>query len=124
MVPECLEHHVIIHLHGIWITRDPDGTLHHWRRDGTEILAAPTGAPSPATDALRAPAELAARRLALGADPDETGRQPRWQGDLLHLGDCIAALEARRDQALRRTHPTGAPPLRSVPDPPADPDPD
>ena len=47
--------------------------------------------------------------LALGADPHETARQPRWHGDPAHLGDCIDATQARRDHALRRTNPTRAP---------------
>jgi hypothetical protein len=49
---------------------------------------------------------LTHRRLALGADPAETARQPRWHGDPFHLGDCIEAIHNRRDHALARTHPT------------------
>jgi hypothetical protein len=119
LVPECLEHHVVIHLEGIWITRDPDGTLHHWRRDGAEIVANPAAGHTPVSDALAAPAKLTNRRLDLGADPDETSRQPRWHGDPLHLGDCIEAIEARRDAALRRTNPTrDAPAIRYDTGPP------
>jgi hypothetical protein len=109
IVPECLEHHVAIHTHHIAITIDHDGTTHHWRPDGTEIQANPT-TPLTSTDALIAPERLTARRLALGANPQETARQPRWTGDPAHLADCIDAIQARRDAALRRTRPTGAPP--------------
>ena len=42
IVPECLDHHQLIHTEGIWITIDTNGTVHHWRADGTEILANPT----------------------------------------------------------------------------------
>ncbi len=111
IVPECLEHHQLIHTHGIWITIDTNGTVHHWRPDGTEIHANP--APDHGTvNALDAPQRLTHRRLALGADPTETARQPRWHGDPFHLGDCIEAIQARRDHALQRTHPTrnGPPP--------------
>lgn len=106
LVPECLEHHMMIHTHGISITRDPDGTPHHWRTDSTEITANPIVGHTPVTDALAAPDTLTQRRLHLGADPHETSRQPRWHGDPAHLGDCIDAIQARRDAALRRTIPT------------------
>ncbi len=105
IVPECLEHHQLIHTGGIWITIDTNGTVHHWRADGTELLANPT--PDHGTvNALDAPAKLTDRRLALGADPTETARQPRWHGDPFHLGDCIEAIQTRRDHALTRTNPT------------------
>ncbi len=106
IVPECLDHHQLIHTHGIWITIDSNGTVHHWRPDGTEILANPSADHPGTVDALDAPARLTDRRLALGADPAETARQPRWHGDPLHLGDCIEAIQTRRDQALARTRPT------------------
>jgi hypothetical protein len=106
LVPECFEHHRQIHCDGISITRDPDGTMHHWRPDGTEIAANPAAGQPPIADALHAPVRLTQRRLALGADPHETSRQPRWHGDPAHLGDCIDAIQARRDRALRRTVPT------------------
>ncbi len=115
LVPECPVHHRTIHLEGIWITVDPDGTVHHWRRDGTEILANPTTHQAPVTDALEAPDLVTTRRLALGADPDETARQPRWHGDPLHLHDCITAIQSRRDAALQRTTPTRAAPLGPPP---------
>jgi len=106
IVPECLEHHQLIHTHGIWITIDSNGTVHHWRTNGTEILPNPTADHPGAVNALDAPGKLTHRRLALGADPAETARQPRWHGDPFHLGDCIEAIQDRRDHALRRTHPT------------------
>ena len=34
---------------------------------------------------------------------------PRWQGDPLQLAYICDALISRRDNALQRTHPTGAP---------------
>jgi hypothetical protein len=108
VAPECLAHHRTIHLNGIWITRDPDGTFHHHRPDGTEILANPTG-PSH-TDALTAPARLQTERVTHGGHPQQTSRQPLWQGDPLRLADAIGALLHRRDAGLRRTTPTGAPP--------------
>ncbi len=106
IVPECLDHHQQIHTHGIWITIDTDGTVHHRRPDGTEIVANPAADHPGTVNALDAPGKLADRRLALGADPAETARQPRWHGDPFHLGDCIEAIQTRRDHALRRTHPT------------------
>ncbi len=109
LAPECLDHHLAIHTYGIWITVDDDGTLRHWRPDGTEVLANPL--PTGPTDALRAPGELAQRRLDLGGRPDDTSRPPLWQGDALQLGECIAALESRRDAALRRTTPTRGTPV-------------
>ena len=57
-------------------------------------------------DAHTAPEKLTHRRLDLGADPHETARQPRWQGDPLHLADCLTAIQSRRHQALKRTTPT------------------
>jgi hypothetical protein len=110
IVPECGEHHRTIHLHGIAITIDPDGTIHHWRTDGTEIHANPA-ADHGQVNALDAPATLTRRRLALGADPDETARQPRWHGDPANLADCIDAILSRRRQALQRTHPTRGTPI-------------
>ncbi len=118
LVPECLMHHRTIHLEGISITVDPDGTPHHWRRDGTEILANPTTDHAPVTDALHAPERVTDRRLALGADPHETARQPRWHGDPLHLDDCITAIHSRRDAALQRTTPTRAAPAPGTTHPP------
>jgi hypothetical protein len=112
IVPECFDHHLAIHLHGIWITVDPDGTVHHWRPDGTELLANPM--PASPTDAVRAPGELAQRRLHHGGHADATRRPPLWQGDPLSLGDCIAALESRRDAALRRTTPTRGTPVGPI----------
>jgi hypothetical protein len=106
IVPECLDHHQQIHTHGIWITMDTDGTVHHWRADGTAIVANPASDDSGTVNALDAPARLTHRRLALGANPAETARQPRWHGDPFHLGDCIEAIQTRRDDALTRTHPT------------------
>ena len=105
IVPECLEHHQLIHSHDIWITINSNGTTHHWRTNGTEILANPTPDHGQ-IDALDAPDRLTHRRLTLGANPDETRNQPRWHGDPFHLGDCIEAIQHRRDQALQRTHPT------------------
>ena len=109
LAPECPTHHRAIHLHGIAITREPDGTYRHWRPDHTEILANPHTHLQPVTDALTAPTRLTQRRLHLGADPHETARMPRWQGDPLQLAYICDALVTRRDNALQRTHPTGAP---------------
>jgi hypothetical protein len=109
LAPECLDHHLAIHTYGICITIDTDGTVHHWRPDGTEILANPLP-PSP-IDALHAPGELAQRRVDCGGHPDDTSRPPLWQGDTLHLGEAIAALESRRDAGLRRTTPTRGTPV-------------
>ena len=88
IVPECLQHHLLVHTEGIWITIDTNGTVHHWRPDGSEILANPTADHPGTVNALDAPQRLTDRRLALGADPDETRNQPRWHGDPFHLGDC------------------------------------
>ncbi len=119
LVFECFTHHRTIHLHGVWITIDDHGGFHHWRPDGTEILANPHTGRDPGPDALTAPDTLAQRRLALGADPAETARQPRWHGDVLLLGDAIDAVLARRHLALRRTQPTKTPPApRYGPTPP------
>jgi hypothetical protein len=106
LVPECLEHHQTIHTQSISITIDTDGTIHHRRPDGTKILANPTADHPTTANALDAPDKLTTRRLALGANPTETSRQPRWHGDPLHLADCIDAILTRRAQALARTHPT------------------
>ena len=67
----------------------------------------PTSNPSPTPSQL--PPRLTQRRLHLGADPHETARMPRWQGDPLQLHYICDALVTRRDNALQRTHPTGAP---------------
>ena len=115
LAPECVTHHRAIHIHHISITRDADGTFRHWRPDHTEILANPHGQLEPITDALTAPTRLTQRRLHLGADPEETARMPRWQGDPLQLGYICDALISRRDAALQRTQPTGAPDTAAAP---------
>ena len=81
---------------GIWITIDTNGTVHHWRPDGTEILANPTADHPGTVNALDAPARLTDRRLALGADPAR---------------DRPPTPLARRPLPPRRLH-------RSHPDPP------
>jgi hypothetical protein len=108
LAPECPSHHWQIHAHRISITRDPAGAFHHWRSDGTEIVANPTGRAD--ADALIAPVHLQAERVELGGRPEATAEQPLWRGDPLDLAAAIDALVARRDEALRRIRPTGAPP--------------
>jgi hypothetical protein len=115
LVPECLEHHQTIHTQSISITIGSDGTIHHRRPDGTKILANPTADHPTTANALDAPDKLTDRRLALGANPTETSRQPRWHGDPLHLADCIQAILTRRRQALARTTPPRNGPTDPIP---------
>ena len=107
-VPECRYHHGLVHRRHLVVTRDGDGTVHHWRPDGTEILADP-GPPAARPPATVAPELLERRRRRLGADPGEAARFPRWQGDPLRLLDAVDALVARRDAARRRSRPTRPP---------------
>ena len=96
IVPECLEHHQLIHTNGIWITIDTNGTVHHWRPDGTEILANPTADHPGTVNALDAPRQ--AHRPA-----PRPRRRPRRNRPPTPL--------ARRPLPPRRLH-------RSHPDPP------
>ncbi len=108
LVPECAHHHYLTHREHVTVTKEPDGTVHHWRNDGTEITANPhLGRPTP--HALDAPDLLAARRHQLGADPLETARMPRWLGDTLDLDTAIGALILRHRLAQQRTQPTTPP---------------
>lgn len=126
LVPQCLGHHRTVHERDVTITIERDGAVRHWRPDGTEIVAVPSRLATPTTDAVRAPGALARRRRALGADPDEPARMPRWRGDPLDLGLALDALVSRRRAGLARTASAGsppAPPPREPSPPPGDPAP-
>ncbi|NCY15775.1 MAG: HNH endonuclease [Actinobacteria bacterium] len=119
LVPECRYHHALIHRRNITVTIDPDGTVHHRRPDGSEITASgssshhgvsPPGSPPPgspptvlAGDGLTT---LERHQTEAGIDPSDRRRMPQWMGDPFQLAECIDAIFARRDAALRRLRPT------------------
>ena len=103
LVAECRYHHALIHRRRITVTVDAEGSVHHWRPDGTEVGPEPppsTAPPVPAADGLTA---LEHRQSQLGLDLADPLRMPQWAGDPFHLGDCIEAIFSRRQLALRRT---------------------
>lgn len=106
LVAECHYHHALIHRRNITVTIDPDGTVHHRRPDGSEVGHEPppgVSAPVQAGDGLTT---LEHRQSAVGIDPADPMRMPRWQGDPFQLTECIDAIFARREAALGRTRPT------------------
>ena len=106
LVAECHYHHALIHRHHITVSVDPDGTVHHRRPDGTEIGHAPPADQSPPIEAGDGLTTLERRQSDLGIDLDDPDRLPRWTGDPFHLADCVDAIFARREAALRRTQPS------------------
>jgi hypothetical protein len=82
-----------------------------WWPEGLEVSATadpqPPGAPPP-TPAGEASNALEQQHHDCGIDTSDRRRLPQWMNDPFHLGDIIEALQARRDAARRRTHPTGS----------------
>jgi hypothetical protein len=107
LVPECRYHHGVIHRRDITVTRDHDGTIRHWRPDGTEILAEPPSVHPPAVRTADARHVLHDRQRSLGIDIDDPRRRPQWMNDPMRMVDAIDAIIQRRDASLRRTRPTG-----------------
>ena len=111
LVPLCRFHHGVVHRRGITVARDACGELRFWRPDGSEVSAAadpqPPGAPPPAP-AGEASNALEQQHHDCGINTSDRRRLPQWMNDPFHLGDIIEALQARRDAARRRTHPTGS----------------
>jgi hypothetical protein len=106
LVAECHYHHALIHRRNITVTIDPDGTVHHRRPDGSEVGHEPSPGVSPPVQAGDGLTTLEHRQSAVGIDPADPMRMPQWQGDPFQLAECIDAIFARREAALRRTLPT------------------
>jgi hypothetical protein len=106
LVAECHYHHALIHRRNITVTIDPDGTVHHRRPDGSEVGHEPPPGTSPPVRAGDGVTTLEHRQSAVGIDPADPMRMPQWQGDPFQLAECIDAIFARREAALRRTRPT------------------
>lgn len=111
LIPLCRFHHGVVHRRGITVGRDDCGELRFWRPEGSEVSATadpqPPGAPPP-TPAGEASNALEQQHHDCGIDTSDRRRLPQWMNDPFHLGDIIEALQARRDAARRRTHPTGS----------------
>jgi hypothetical protein len=106
LVAECHYHHALIHRRNITVTIDPDGTIHHRLPDGSEVGHGPPPDASPPVQAGDGVTTLELRQSAAGVDPSDPMRMPQWQGDPFQLAECIDAIFARREAALRRTRPT------------------
>ena len=106
LVAECHYHHALIHRRNITVTIDPDGTIHHRRPDGSEVGHGPPPDASPPVQAGDGLTTLEHRQSAAGVDPSDPMRMPQWRGDPFQLAECIDAIFARREAALRRTRPT------------------
>jgi hypothetical protein len=109
LVPECRYHHGLVHRRNILVTSDSDGTIHHWRPDGSEVLANPSALDPPRVTALDATEKLRQRQRQNGIDVNDRRRMPQWFGDSVRMVDAIDAVIQRRNAARRRTRPTGAP---------------
>ncbi len=109
LVPECRYHHGLVHRRNICVTTDSDGTVHHWRPDGSEILANPSALDPPGVTALEASDNLRERQRHNGIDVNDRRRLPQWFGDSMRMMDAIDAVIQRRNAARRRTRPTGVP---------------
>ena len=106
LVAECHYHHALIHRRNITVTIDPDGTVHHRRPDGSEVGHEPPPGTSPPVRAGDGLTTLEHRQTEAGINPSDPMRMPQWQGDPFQLAECIDAIFARREAALRRTLPT------------------
>ena len=109
LVPECRYHHGLVHRRNILVTSDTDGTIRHWRPDGSEILANPSALDSPGMTALEASDHLRERQRRNGIDVGDRRRLPQWFGDSMRMMDAIDAIVQRQNAARRRTRPTGVP---------------
>jgi hypothetical protein len=109
LVPECRYHHGLVHRRNISVTTDADGTVRHWRPDGSEVLANPSALDPPGVTALDATEKLRQRQRQIGIDVNDRRRMPQWLGDSVRMVDAIDAVIQRRNAARRRTRPTGAP---------------
>ncbi|CAB4605469.1 unannotated protein [freshwater metagenome] len=109
LVPECRYHHGLVHRRNILVTADSDGTIHHWRPDGSEILANPSALDPPGVTALEASNDLRERQRRNGIDVEDRRRLPQWFGDSMRMMDAIDAIVQRQNAARRRTRPTGPP---------------
>jgi hypothetical protein len=111
LIALCRFHHGVVHRRGITVGRDDCGELRFWRPEGSEVSATadpqPPGAPPP-TPAGEASNALEQQHHDCGIDTSDRRRLPQWMNDPFHLGDIIEALQARRDAARRRAHPTGS----------------
>lgn len=106
LVAECHYHHARIHRRNITVTIDPDGTVHHRRPDGSEVGYEPPPGVSPPVQAGDGLTTLEHRQTEAGINPSDPMRMPQWRGDPFQLAECIDAIFARREAALRRTLPT------------------
>ncbi len=106
LVAECRYHHALIHRHHITVTIDPDGSVHHRRPDGSEVMHGPPPGTSPPVRAGDGLTTLEQHQSESGIDPSDPLRMPQWTGDRFLLADCIDAIFTRREAALRRTHPS------------------
>jgi hypothetical protein len=109
LVPECRYHHGLVHRRNIGVTTDSDGTVHHWRPDGSEVLANPSALDPSGVTALEASDNLRERQRRNGIDVNDRRRLPQWFGDSMRMMDAIDAVIQRRNAARRRTRPTAVP---------------